>query len=211
MYHTSQERDTISNVISENESEDLAVGDEHQNEQEGESSREQESNTQLETAESSQVSQTENRAQTVKPPTAHKSKKAKVAKSEPAESPSTTLMKYILNKNEQPTTTNPIDAFLSGISETIKTFPPLYQHMAKTKIFNIVSDIELQLLAPSPVRPHQQPSAYDGYGQPSTSHQNYNYVDMGVPPVSSAPVLQQHFPGNNSQQSSSAKYNMILL
>ncbi|XP_072390316.1 uncharacterized protein [Diabrotica undecimpunctata] len=196
-----QERDTVSNVVSENSSDELAGVEESscRVENEGESSREQETYSQLETGESSQSSsQSENRSQKFKNPPVQKPKRAKVCNSETAESPSTTLMKYIISKTEQPTNTNPIDAFLSGISETIKTFPPVYQHMAKTKIFGIVSEIELQLLAP--ISGQQQPSAYDPYRQPSNQSHN-NYVNMGVP---SAPLLQQQqFPGIISHSMSS--------
>ncbi|XP_072399824.1 uncharacterized protein [Diabrotica undecimpunctata] len=199
------ERGTISNIASENESDELTVVEENQNEEE--SSREQESSTQLETGESSQLSQPENQVKTFKSPSAHKSRRSKVSHSETIESSSTALMKYIISKNEQPTTTNAIDAFLNGISETYKMFPPVYQHMAKTKIFNIVSEIELQLL--TPVRPHQQSSAYDWYQQPGTSTQNHNYVDMGV---ASPLLLQQQFPGITShyQQLSSATTDSCL-
>lgn len=43
--------------------------------------------------------------------------------------------------------TNPvIDTFLASIRESLKTFPPLYLHRAKSKIFSIVSDIEMEVL-----------------------------------------------------------------
>lgn len=49
--------------------------------------------------------------------------------------------------NETKTTEkDPIDAFFVAMAESVKTFPPLYQHLAKTKIFNAVSGIEIEIL-----------------------------------------------------------------
>lgn len=63
------------------------------------------------------------------------------------ETPSSILMQYILDqKKDSSRETNHIDTFLSGIAETMKSLPPLYQHMAKSRIFNVVSEIELQVL-----------------------------------------------------------------
>ncbi|XP_064115895.1 uncharacterized protein LOC135221871 isoform X2 [Macrobrachium nipponense] len=47
--------------------------------------------------------------------------------------------------------TDHIDAFLFGIAETVKLFPPVFQHMAKNKIFNAVSELEMELLLKSQV------------------------------------------------------------
>ncbi|XP_076062914.1 uncharacterized protein LOC143038000 [Oratosquilla oratoria] len=75
------------------------------------------------------------------------SSNAKNTQSSIIEAEASVLLKYILDqKKDVPRPTNPIDAFLYGIGETIKSFPPLYQHMAKSKISSVVSDIELELL-----------------------------------------------------------------
>lgn len=47
---------------------------------------------------------------------------------------------------EPPLNDNSIDLFLSGIAATVKKFSPEYQHMAKSKIFTIVSDLEWEYL-----------------------------------------------------------------
>lgn len=39
-----------------------------------------------------------------------------------------------------------VDAFFVAMAETVKTFPPIYQHIAKNKIFNVVSGIEIEIL-----------------------------------------------------------------
>lgn len=72
------------------------------------------------------------------------------------ESASAVLMKYILaNKIKQPAETHPVDAFLSGISATMKSFTPYYQNIAKQKIFSAISELELHHIgcAPNPNQP----------------------------------------------------------
>jgi hypothetical protein len=84
-------------------------------------------------------------------------------------------MKYITIKHEDNKSNDLIDTFLSGIGETITTFPPIYQHMAKSKILSIVSDTVMQLLAPTtsittnPLNIQTSQSANDR----CWSHQNY--------------------------------------
>lgn len=60
-------------------------------------------------------------------------------------------MKYILEKKneENPKEKNEpsaIDQFFLNICSTVKQFSPYHQHLAKTKIFAIVSEIELENL-----------------------------------------------------------------
>jgi hypothetical protein len=68
------------------------------------------------------------------------------------ETAASTLMKYILEKNEAAKNTpavtldNPIDCFLFGISSTLKSLPPYLQHLAKSEIFSTVQKFELQIL-----------------------------------------------------------------
>ncbi|CAI6371156.1 unnamed protein product [Macrosiphum euphorbiae] len=56
------------------------------------------------------------------------------------------VMKYLLKKkkNEEKKTSDPVDAFLLGIGSTMKTFDKYFLNLAKSKIFNIVQDIEMQ-------------------------------------------------------------------
>lgn len=73
-------------------------------------------------------------------------KKSKVSNS-PSETASSTLMKYILeNKNESKSELSAIDQFFLSMCSTVKQFSPYHQHLAKTKIFSIVSEIELENL-----------------------------------------------------------------
>lgn len=61
------------------------------------------------------------------------------------ENESVTLLDYLLDKikKEKRTDQHPIDAFLNGIAATIKNFSPYYQHLAKSKIFEVVQQLEL--------------------------------------------------------------------
>lgn len=46
----------------------------------------------------------------------------------------------------KPKETTPLDAFFVAMAETVKTFTPIYQNIAKKRIFNIVSGIEMEIL-----------------------------------------------------------------
>lgn len=58
------------------------------------------------------------------------------------ETASSTLMKYILENNTKEK--NDIDAFLTGIAATMRKFDSYHIHLAKTKIFTAVQDIDMQ-------------------------------------------------------------------
>ncbi|KAI8438210.1 hypothetical protein MSG28_010828 [Choristoneura fumiferana] len=80
-------------------------------------------------------------------------KKAKIFKKSkfPAQSASAGLMSRFLDTQSiipQQCEHDEIDRFFLNISETVKQFSPYQQAIAKNKIFNIVSEMELQQLAP---------------------------------------------------------------
>lgn len=50
------------------------------------------------------------------------------------------------NNDMKPKEQTPIDAFFTAMAESVKTFPPLYQHIAKKRIFSVVSGIEIEIL-----------------------------------------------------------------
>lgn len=62
------------------------------------------------------------------------------------ESASATLMKYVLQniQKQNQNGKHPIDAFLEGLSPTLKKLPPYYQHLAKRRIFTVVQELEGQ-------------------------------------------------------------------
>jgi hypothetical protein len=66
------------------------------------------------------------------------------------ESASSTLMKYIMQKRENyianTTQTHSVDAFLAGLSPTLKSFTPYYLNIVKSKIFSIVQEYEMQMI-----------------------------------------------------------------
>lgn len=57
-------------------------------------------------------------------------------------SSSTLLLNYIIEKNKN--TIDPIDVFFNGVCATVKQMSPYYQNIAKSKIFSIVTDIEMK-------------------------------------------------------------------
>ncbi|KAL4126736.1 hypothetical protein QTP88_010945 [Uroleucon formosanum] len=69
----------------------------------------------------------------------------------PSETASSSLMKYILEKKneenlKEKNEPSAIDQFFLSMCSTVKQFSPYHQHLAKTKIFAIVSEIELENL-----------------------------------------------------------------
>ncbi|KAK6639685.1 hypothetical protein RUM43_007958 [Polyplax serrata] len=60
------------------------------------------------------------------------------------------LVNGLVNKNECqvycPPSSHPIDAFLAGISPTLKTFSPYHLHLAKSEIFAVVQKFELKTI-----------------------------------------------------------------
>ncbi|XP_057662230.1 uncharacterized protein LOC130897410 [Diorhabda carinulata] len=71
--------------------------------------------------------------------------KRKLPEQDPA---STTLMKYLLARGDNQKTENvhPLDAFFSGLAATVKIFSPYYQHLAKSRLFNVVQQLEEEQL-----------------------------------------------------------------
>lgn len=59
------------------------------------------------------------------------------------ETPSNTLMKFIL---ENKTKTNDIQQFFDSIATTVQSFPPRDRAIAKSKVFAVISQMELEIL-----------------------------------------------------------------
>ncbi|KAJ8722498.1 hypothetical protein PYW07_003678 [Mythimna separata] len=96
-------------------------------------------------------------------------KKRKTIQSEA--STSAIVMANLLDQNkvEAPRGHDELDRFFLVISDTVKKFPPYVQALAKNKIFSLVSEMELQQLAP----PNATPFAFKTSPQ-STSPQHAN-------------------------------------
>lgn len=109
------------------------------------------------------------------------------------ESASSTLMKYIMQKRENDiantTQTHSVDAFLAGLSPTLKSFTPYYLNIVKSKIFSIVQEYEMQMIVdqenkkttfmtPYPTQllpPQQQFSREFNQNFPSSSAKHLNH------------------------------------
>jgi len=119
-------------------------------------------------------------------------------KKKTAESASSTVMKYLLeskNNNPEKNKTDPVDAFLLGIGSTMKTFDPYFLNLAKSKIFNIVQDMEIQQIMrnQNPVseitpnynmHPIWTPQNYPLIGTNIEAHNSHNYQPTGADIVS---------------------------
>jgi len=66
------------------------------------------------------------------------------------------MMEYLLDKKTKAQITPPtqqpdaIDTFFSSIATTVKNFSPYYQNVAKSQIFNIISDLEMKQIMQQP-------------------------------------------------------------
>ncbi|XP_074026215.1 uncharacterized protein [Leptinotarsa decemlineata] len=60
-----------------------------------------------------------------------------------------------------------IDVFFISLAMTVKTFPPLLRAQTKSKLFQVISGAELQLLAPQP--PAHSPLSTNSYKTSTTS------------------------------------------
>lgn len=78
---------------------------------------------------------------------------------EPYETPLSVVMKYLLeSEKRQEKAVHPIDLFFQSTASTVKKFPPYYQNVCKTKVFSVVSDLEMthimeQLPSSAPATP----------------------------------------------------------
>lgn len=61
-----------------------------------------------------------------------------------SETPSTSLMKYILESKSK---TNEIQQFFESISTTVQSFPPRDRALAKSKVFAVISEMEMDILS----------------------------------------------------------------
>lgn len=102
------------------------------------------------------------------------------AKRKRPESASGVLMDFILNNRSQPATHEnkdacALDLFFSSIAKTVKTFSPYNQALAKSRVFSIISELEISELSQTQIGStisHQAtilPSAYST--RPVESHE----------------------------------------
>lgn len=97
----------------------------------------------------------------------------------PVQSASAKLMSRLLDSQSiipQRCEHDEIDRFFLNISETVKLFSPYHKAMAKNKIFNIVSEMELEQLAP----PSFTTSPHNTY---TSSTSTFSSAQANGPPV----------------------------
>jgi len=146
-----KERDSISNidVVTDDDDEVLSHSDDEEIQVEGENSVSFENN----------IQNAETSFNTPAPVQPRQKKLKKTNSLKPPETASSTLMKYIIEqkKSEQsnPTTSksDAMDQFFSSMCSTAKQFSPYFQHIAKTKVFQIISELELQQLRQNQTQP----------------------------------------------------------
>ncbi|KAF0710344.1 Uncharacterized protein FWK35_00033677 [Aphis craccivora] len=102
------------------------------------------------------------------------------------DSASTTLMKYIMQKKESNMSNaaqnNPVDAFLAGLSPTLKKFTPYYLNLVKSKIFSVVQEYEMKMILDEEQKKKCQTVPYFTVSSPTYQNnipnaaQNYNNV-----------------------------------
>lgn len=98
---------------------------------------------------------------------------SKQEKSKESQSAASTLMKYIMEKNEKKEisqTVHPVDAFLNGFAPTLKNLSPYSLNIAKSKIFSIVQEIELNEI----MEQQRQSQTYTYNNRNFSSTGNYN-------------------------------------
>ena len=86
------------------------------------------------------ANETADREKDHQPPT-----KKKKGSTEQTQTAASQVLRYLVDKKYEQT--HPVDAFLNGLSHTIKSLPPPQQNHVKTELFNIVQHYELQYLA----------------------------------------------------------------
>ena len=61
----------------------------------------------------------------------------------PSETASSVLMKYIMESDKGEKSSDSVDLFFQSVAATVKTFSPYFQNMCKSKVFSIVSELEM--------------------------------------------------------------------
>uniref|UniRef100_A0A2A4JXY4 MADF domain-containing protein n=1 Tax=Heliothis virescens TaxID=7102 RepID=A0A2A4JXY4_HELVI len=94
----------------------------------------------------------------------HPQPKGKRGQKATDETPSTVLMKYIIESKNNTPPPDDIEQVMAGVVTTLRSFPPRERAIAKAKIFKIVSDMEIEILSrPSTSSTVSTPSTFDTY------------------------------------------------
>jgi len=187
-----QERDTISNIHYDESNTDADEGLENV---------ENDESFEINVVDKPEI--TENDRSIVNRSASGKMKK-RSCEEQPIESASSILMKYFIKENEKDLkekspSADPVDSFLNGIGVTMKTFTPYYLNLAKSKIFSIVQDIDMQQIMENQKpgtnsynNPTSATSLFQMSGHPSGPSSQINnslYQNLlSTPPSSSYPI-----------------------
>lgn len=94
-----------------------------------------------------------------------------------SESASSHLMKYIIEKEKEEevksnkkTEINVIDQFFQSMSLTVKQFSPYHQHLAKTRVFSVISELELEHLKSQQMHQQQNISEFQSIPQSTQAY-----------------------------------------
>ncbi|CAH0730605.1 unnamed protein product, partial [Brenthis ino] len=90
----------------------------------------------------------------------HPQPKGKRGQKATDETPSTVLMRYIIESKNNTPPPDDIEQVMAGVVTTLRSFPPRERAIAKAKIFKIVSDMEIDILS--------RPSTSSTVSTPST-------------------------------------------
>lgn len=93
-----------------------------------------------------------------------------------SESASSQLMKYIIEKEKEEVKSNNkteidlIDKFFQSMSLTVKQFSPYHQHLAKTRVFSVISELELEHLKSQQLHQQQNMSGFQPIPQSTQTY-----------------------------------------
>lgn len=120
-----------------------------------------------------------------------------------SESASSQLMKYIIEKekeeesksNEKTNEINVIDQFFQNMSLTVKQFSPYHQHLAKTRVFSVISELELEHIKSQQPPPPQQQQQQQQY------QQEYEKQNIGFQSLPQSTQAYTHSPVSHHSDS----------
>lgn len=130
------------------------------------------------------------------------------------ETASATLMKYMLERNEKTSqrVIHPVGAFLAGLAPTLKSLSSYHLNIARSKIFNIVQEIEMDQITHMQQKyatPPETSSFISSSPSPSPSP-NYTTPSSTSTPAISPTINSTHtWPAEFSTFNSSYKYYSI--
>ncbi|CAG5057843.1 unnamed protein product [Parnassius apollo] len=111
-------------------------------------------------------------------------KRTKRGQKRTEETPSTVLMKYIIDSKKNTPPLDGIEQFTAGMTTTLRSFPPRDRAIAKAKIFEIVSRMEIDILS----RPSTSTSMVS-----TPSSYNSNYAESTPMPDTMQDFSQRYF------------------